>query len=164
VSNDLFIGILMALVVIGVSAGAMAAYVFRMRRTRIVTSPAASPPATADADVAADRSGARRIAGGPNRKAAFRMMAQWYAGKRCAICEREIAPLSHFGPEPGLMSATSPPATVAWTDVIPEQLPNMLDTHLPVCSSCHLVNWFQHEHPDLVIDRHRTQETDTILH
>ena len=58
----------------------------------------------------------------------------------------------------------SPTITVAWSDVASEQLPHVLDTHLPVCSSCHLITWFQHEHPDLVVDRHRVQETDAIVH
>jgi hypothetical protein len=162
VSNELLIGILMALAVIAVAAGAMAAYV--RVRTRSVTSPATSQPAI-DAEAAqsaADRKDGHAPAS--TRKVAFRAMARWYAGKRCAICGRDIAPLSHFGPEPGLMGAASPNVTVAWTDVPADQLPTMLETHLPVCSSCHLMTWFQHEHPDLVVDRHRTQETDTIVH
>jgi hypothetical protein len=165
VSNELLIGILMALAVIAVAAGAMAAYV--RVRTPGAASPETNQPAVVDAE--ATHSAAKWKEGhqhptAATRKTAFKAMARWYAGKRCAICGRDIAPLSHFGPEPGLMGAASPNVTVAWTDVPADQLPTMLETHLPVCSSCHLMTWFQHEHPDLVVDRHRTQETDTIVH
>jgi hypothetical protein len=164
VSNQLVIGILMALAVITVAAGAMAAYV--RLRTRSATAPETSQPAieAEAAQSAADRKDGHHHAPASSRKVAFRAMARWYAGKRCAICGRDIAPLSHFGPEPGLMGAASPNVTVAWTDVPADQLPTMLETHLPVCSSCHLMTWFQHEHPDLVVDRHRIQENDTIVH
>jgi hypothetical protein len=160
VSNELLIGILMALAVIAVVVGAMAAY-FRTFRSRSATSPETSRPAIAAEAAHSTGEGDQRA---PTRKTAFRTMTRWYAGKRCAMCGRDIAPLSHFGPEPGLMSAASPTVSIAWTDVPSERLTTMLDTHLPVCSSCHLINWFQHEHPDLVVDRHRVQETETIVH
>jgi hypothetical protein len=159
VSNESLIGILMALAVIAVVVAAMAGY-FRISRARGATSPETHAPA-AVAEAAHPSGDEHRT---PTRKTAFRTMARWYAGKRCAMCARDIAPLSHFGPEPGLMSAASPTITIAWTDVPSEQLAKMLDTHLPVCSSCHLISWFQHEHPDLVIDRHRAQEGETIVH
>jgi hypothetical protein len=147
VTNQILIGVLTGVAVIA-CAGAMVVY-FRMRGSRVVA--------------ASDTTQSRRLVAnpaGPQRKPAFRTMADWYSGKRCALCGRDIPPLSHFGPEPGLMSATSAPVTtVAWTDAPADQLSNILETHQPVCSSCHLMTWFQHEHPELLIDRHRTQET-----
>ena len=163
-SNELLIGILMALGVIAVAIVAMAAY-FRISRSRSATTPETTAPAvTAEAAPAAASDAGQRASSAPTRKTAFRTMSRWYAGKQCAICGRDIAPLSHFGPEPGLTSAAARTITVAWTDVPSDQLPHMLDTHLPVCSSCHLITWFQHEHPDLMVDRHRTQERETIVH
>jgi hypothetical protein len=103
--------------------------------------------------------------GGPRRKAAFRTMAQWYAGRQCAMCGRDIPPLSHFAPEPGVMNpADGSVSTLAWTDIPAERVSEILETHRPVCASCHLMTWFQFEHPDLLIDRHRTQETDAPVH
>ena len=163
-SNEVLIGILMALGVIAVAWVAVTAY-FRISRPRGATSPETiSPVIVVEPVQAAAGHAGQRAPSAPTRKTAFRTMSRWYAGKRCAMCGRDIAPLSHFGPEPGLMSAASRTITIAWTDVASEQLPHMLDTHLPVCSSCHLITWFQHEHPDLVLDRHRTQETDAIVH
>ena len=157
--NELLIGILMALAVIAVVVGAMAAY-FRISRSIGATAPETVRPAIAEAAHPAGDRDSHAL----TRKTAFRTMARWYAGKRCAICARDIAPLSHFGPEPGLMSAASRTMTIAWSDVPSDQLTTMLDTHLAVCSSCHLISWFQHEHPDLVVDRHRVQEPETIVH
>ncbi len=190
-SNQMFIAILMAVVVITYGALAIAAYI-RMRGTRLVTCPESKQIAAVTVDAAhaalsgifdpsdielsscsrwpgvpgCDQACARDIAREPARTTAFQMMTEWYAGKTCGICGRDLAPLSHFGPEPGLMSvAPGQVVTVAWTDVAPEQLPAMLSTHLPVCSSCHLMTWFRHEHGDLVVDRHRpAPEGDTVVH
>jgi len=162
VTNQIFLGILTAAVVIAAAAGAMIAYV-RTRGSRLVTGPAIEEPAPSE-PAPAD---APEHATAAERKAAFRTMAQWYSGKQCAICKRDIPPLRHFGPEPGLLSPASPGAgTIAWVDVPPHQLHAWTSTHLPVCSSCHLMMWFQHAHPDLVVDRHRTQESDpgSIVH
>jgi hypothetical protein len=191
VSNEVFIAILMALVVVAYAALAITAY-FRMRGTRIVTCPESKQTAAVTVDAAhsalggifdvadiqistcsrwparpeCDQACAGEIARAPKHTTTFQMMAQWYAGKKCAICGRDMPALSHFAPEPGIMSVTSSPeaVTIAWVDVPAEQLPKMLPTHLPVCSSCHLMTWFRHEHPELVVDRHRTQDSDTIVH
>lgn len=189
-SNESWIATLMAVVVIAYAALAIAAYI-RMRGTRIVTCPESKQAAAVTVNAAhsalsgvfdpadiqistcsrwpakpkCEQACARQIAQAPMGTTTFQMMAQWYAGKQCAICGRDIPALSHFGPEPGLMSVTSPtPVTVAWIDVRPEQLPEMVATHLPACSSCHLMTWLRHEHPELVVDRHRVQETDTTVH
>lgn len=190
-SNEVFIAILMALVVIAYAALAVAAYI-RMRGTRIVICPDSKEPAAvtvnathsalsgvfdpADIQISTcsrwpeqhvcDQACTRQIARAPKGTTAFQMMAKWYAGKPCAICGRDMPPLSHFGPEPGVLSLASPTAvTIAWRDVPPALLPKILATHLPVCSSCHLITWFRHEHPDLVIDRHRAAGSDeTIVH
>lgn len=185
-SNELFIAILMAAVVAAYAVLAIAAY-FRMRGTRIVTCPESKQPAAVTVDAARSALGrvfdpsdveistcsrwpgrpecaqacATEIAREPGRTTAFQLMSEWYAGKPCAICNRPIPPLSHFALEAGLMDASSPGVTIAWVDVPAQQLPAMLGTHLPVCSSCHLMSWFQREHPELVVDRHRTQETGT---
>ena len=189
-SNELFIAILVALVVAVYAGLGIAAYI-RMRGTRIVTCPHSKQPAAVNVNAAhaalsgvfdskdiqisscsrwpeqqaCDQACAREIARAPKATTTFQMMADWYAGKQCAICRREIPPLSHFSPEAGLLNVASPTAvTIAWPDVPPQQLPRMLETHLPVCSSCHLITWFRHEHPDLVVDRHRTHQDETIVH
>ena len=137
--NEVAVAILTAIVVIACSAGAYIVYV----KTREIRR--ASPDPT------------------HHPHASFAAMAKWYSGKQCGICGREIPPLGHFGPQPGLMRAgSSPPVTLAWIDIPAEQLPPMLETHVAVCASCHLMTWFQHEHAELIVDRHRVQET--VLH
>jgi hypothetical protein len=188
VSNEIFVAILIAVVVFAYLVMAIAAYI-RMRGTRIVTCPETKQPAAVTVDAAhsalsgvldplnIEISTCSRWPGRPEcgqacateiarepKTTTFQLMAGWYAGKQCAICKRDIPPLSHFALEAGLMSPSSPGVTVAWVDVPAQQLPGMLATHLPVCSSCHLMAWFQREHPELVVDRHRTQETETTVH
>jgi hypothetical protein len=189
VSNEVFIAILMAGVVVTYAVLAVGAYI-RMRGTRIVTCPETKQPAAVTVDAAHAALGvvvdpsnveistcsrwpgrpecaqacAAEIAREPKRTTTFQMMAEWYAGKQCAICKRDIPPLSHFALEAGLMSPSSAGVTIAWVDVPAQQLPAMLATHLPVCSSCHLMTWFQHEHPELVVDRHRAQENAPTAH
>lgn len=190
-SNEVFIAVLMALVVVSYGALALAAYI-RMRGTRIVICPEAKEPAAVTVNAAhsalsgvfdpgdvqistcsrwpekhtCDQACGRQIARQPAGTTPFRMMAKWYAGKQCAMCGRDVPPLSHFGPEPGLLSMASATAvTIAWSDVPPALLPKMIATHRPVCSSCHLMTWFRHEHPELVVDRHRAAGSDeTIVH
>ena len=179
----------MAMVVIAYAVLAIGAYI-RMRGTRIVTCPESKQPAAVTVDAAHAALGgvvdpsnieiatcsrwpgrpecaqacATEIAREPKRTTTFQLMAEWYAGKTCAICTRPIPPLSHFALEAGLMSPSAPGVTIAWVDIPAPQLPSMLATHVPVCSSCHLMTWFQREHPELVVDRHRPQENTPASH
>jgi hypothetical protein len=45
---------------------------------------------------------------------------------------------------------------VEWLEVPAELVPAALESHLPVCWNCHMVNRFMHTHPELVVDRSRT--------
>jgi hypothetical protein len=42
---------------------------------------------------------------------------------------------------------------VRWSGVPIENLSTVLDTHLPVCWDCYIVQSFRREHPDLVVYR-----------
>lgn len=139
--NEIVLGVMMAVVVIALCGAGLLAYL-RLRPTRNGSGPAIHKP-----------------------HAEFGMLARWYAGKQCSICGREIPPLSHFGPPPGLIRRESSSLeTISWLDVPADQIARTLETHMPVCSSCHLMTWFQHEHPDLLVDRHRSQDTDVTVH
>jgi hypothetical protein len=139
--NEVVLGVTMALVVIAVCGGAMLGYV-RLRRRR---------------------SGSRATS--HRGHAQFAMVAHWYAGKQCSICGRDISPLSHFGPPAGLLRRESSSLnTISWLDVPADQIARTLETYVPVCSSCHLMTWFQHEHADLLVDRHRNQDADVTVH
>ncbi len=79
------------------------------------------------------------------------IVATWYAGKSCALCNRPVGEVHRPGHRPGLLSPHG--RTVDWAEVPPERLPDMLTTHRPVCGSCHDAAAFRRQFPELVVVR-----------
>jgi hypothetical protein len=81
------------------------------------------------------------------------IVAQWYADKRCAYCGKTIvvAEEARAGHAPALVTATEPP--VEWNELPPEKLPEMFQSHQPVCWSCQVTETFRRHFPQLVTDR-----------
>jgi hypothetical protein len=79
------------------------------------------------------------------------MLTKWYAGKKCAFCGRPLEDLDWAEHSPALMAPDK--RTLKWREVAPEQVPEALATHLPVCWNCHIAATFRREHPDLVTER-----------
>ncbi|MGD1105110.1 MAG: hypothetical protein ABSA59_23955 [Terriglobia bacterium] len=52
---------------------------------------------------------------------------------------------------PALLAPDS--KTLSWGAVAAEKLPDIFATHKAVCWSCHIVETFRREHPELVTDR-----------
>jgi hypothetical protein len=42
---------------------------------------------------------------------------------------------------------------VQWSEIPAEELPEVFETHLPVCWSCHIAETFRREYPKRVVDR-----------
>jgi len=78
------------------------------------------------------------------------ILACWYRGKSCVYCGRplEAHTLEH---KPCLLSPAQ--HTLEWKEVVPEQIPQVLATHRPVCWNCHISETFRRQFPDLVTDR-----------
>ena len=79
------------------------------------------------------------------------LVEHWYHGRACAYCGKQI---------PAVTSAHHPAAlrgpdgvTVEWSELKPEQLPSLFDTHQPVCWDCHMAESFMRSHPELVTER-----------
>jgi hypothetical protein len=81
------------------------------------------------------------------------ILTDWYEGKDCAICGKAIGEIHWADHRPALLNPES--RTVAWAGIPPETLPQVLETHAPVCWNCHIVQTFCREHPKLVVDRSR---------
>lgn len=79
------------------------------------------------------------------------VLMQWYRGKRCVYCGQPFAELQWIDHQPALKSPSG--QLVEWKDVLLEDVRNVLETHLPVCWSCHIAQSFRREHPDLVVFR-----------
>jgi len=79
------------------------------------------------------------------------IIARWYEGKSCAYCGTNFTHLEWHDHRPALRDAQG--KTVQWTAVPAQTLPDVLQTHKPVCWQCHVHESFRQEHPELVTDR-----------
>jgi hypothetical protein len=76
---------------------------------------------------------------------------QWYRGRACAYCRKPIEKIHWHDHRPALLSPEK--KTVQWSDIPAEKLPEVFETHLPVCWSCHIAETFRREHPERIVDR-----------
>jgi hypothetical protein len=81
----------------------------------------------------------------------WNIVSKWYEGKSCVFCHRQIAPLHHIDHAPALLGPDH--KTVEWKDLRPQQLPEIMQTHRPVCWNCHIAETFRRTHPELVVNR-----------
>jgi hypothetical protein len=83
------------------------------------------------------------------------IVKDWYRGKDCAICEREIGDIVwHERPAAVRVGGL----TREWKDVAPEELPGVFATGEPVCWTCHVRESFLRENPRMVVERPRPAE------
>ena len=142
---------------------------------RLITCPETGAPAAVDINVfqrmsdcsrwpekaGCDQACFRQIDAGPEECLVRRLVAEWYAEKHCAACNREIGPVVWHERPPALWVPDG--TTLEWTEVAPERLPEVFATHKPLCWTCHTVMAFQREHPELAFERPRVAERRTTL-
>jgi hypothetical protein len=87
-------------------------------------------------------------------------LKHFFEGKQCATCKRAIPPVHAFEPRPGLLNPKTREA-ISWDDIPDTNLPATLESHVAICSNCALIEVFRKQHPELVVDRHRTAEIPT---
>src|SRR5947209_4292504 len=63
------------------------------------------------------------------------LVNDWYAGKLCVFCAKPIGAINWHEHQPALLAPDH--RTVQWIDIVPEQLPDIFKTHLPVCWNCY---------------------------
>ena len=78
-------------------------------------------------------------------------VADWYRGQACAYCQRAFGELHWHDHPPALIDGQH--KTKQWNEIPAETLPEVFETHLPVCWSCHIAETFRREHPERVVDR-----------
>lgn len=176
-STQWFIVILIALVGGAYAALAVTSW-FRMRGTRVVTCPetkhsaavevdaehAALTSLVEDADIrlrTCSRWPERKdctqpcvaqIEAAPHDTLASAILANYFVGKRCKVCGRDIPPVHANEPKPGLRE-TSSGRLLSWKDIKPETLPDALMAFEPVCENCMTIETFRQQYPDLVTER-----------
>jgi hypothetical protein len=79
------------------------------------------------------------------------LIEAWYRDHPCVLCGKEFTQLSWAEHKPALMDPQR--RSVQWSDVAPERLPEVLETHWPVCWNCHVVETVYRTHPELVTER-----------
>lgn len=81
----------------------------------------------------------------------WNVVSKWYEGKSCVFCHKQIGPLHHLDHAPALLGPDH--KTVEWKELKPQQLPEIMETHRPVCWNCHIAESFRRTHPELVVNR-----------
>jgi hypothetical protein len=95
----------------------------------------------------------RQIEAAPENCLVRNILTQWYEGKSCALCGKPVGEINWADHKPALLNAEH--QTIQWWNVLPQDVPDVLATHQPVCWNCHIVNSMVMQHPDLVVDRRR---------
>jgi hypothetical protein len=85
------------------------------------------------------------------------IVADWYTGKACVFCHKPIGRIVWHERPPTIRVADG--AIQEWTGVRVEDLPDLFQSSDAVCWPCYVVEGFRHDHDDLVIERHRIEET-----
>jgi uncharacterized cysteine cluster protein YcgN (CxxCxxCC family) len=94
----------------------------------------------------------RQIELAPENCLVRNIIVQWYDKKTCVLCGHTVeAAEQSIGHTPALQDPQG--KTVYWDEVTPEKLPEILETHKPVCWSCHISEKFRREHAEMVVDR-----------
>jgi hypothetical protein len=150
---------------------------FRFRGPRLVTCPETKKPAAVEVAAAEAGAGAflseptlrlkecsrwperagcgqdclQQIEADPEKCLVWKIVADWYAGKKCVFCHKEIEPVRHLDHAPALLGPDF--QTLEWKDMRPEELPSAFTTYQPVCWNCHVAETFRRLHPELVVNR-----------
>jgi len=81
----------------------------------------------------------------------WNIVSNWYNGKSCAYCQKPFIDLHWHDRRPALLS---PDRTAKqWNEIPAEKLPEVFETHLPICWNCYIAETFRQEHPELVLNR-----------
>jgi hypothetical protein len=78
------------------------------------------------------------------------MLEQWYRDKPCVFCRKTFGEIRWHDHKPSLVDAEG--SFVEWGEIPAEKLPEMLNTHFPVCWNCDTIERFRRDNPDLVTD------------
>jgi hypothetical protein len=93
----------------------------------------------------------KQIEADPENCLVWNIVSRWYEGKKCALCHKPLGRLHHLDHAPALLAPDH--KTVEWPDVLPQQLPDVFNTHKPICWNCHVTETFRRVHPELVTER-----------
>jgi hypothetical protein len=87
----------------------------------------------------------------PEQCLVWNIVTDWYKGKTCAYCQRPFTDFHWHEHHPAVLS----PERVAkqWNEIPPEKLPEVFQTHLPVCWNCFIAETYRKQNADRVVNR-----------
>ena len=94
-----------------------------------------------------------QIASSPRACALHTIVSEWYEGKQCHFCKRDIGEIVWHERPPAVKTREG--VTREWKSIKAEELPVVFATAEAVCWACHVVETFRREHPELVLERAR---------
>jgi hypothetical protein len=92
-----------------------------------------------------------QLAADPQNCLVWTKISDWYKGRSCVYCHKPFSEQHWHDHSPALLGPDR--KTVEWREVPAEKLPELFETHLPVCWSCHIAETFRREYPERVVDR-----------
>jgi hypothetical protein len=92
----------------------------------------------------------KEIASAPHDCLVRSILARWYEGKRCVICEKPVALRPH-AQQPALRHPDG--HTFDFVALKPERLISQLPQFAPVCFDCHVAEQFRKQYPGSVTER-----------
>lgn len=93
----------------------------------------------------------RQIESAPEECLVKNIVGKWYAEKKCAYCGKPFESVEDiFHHKPAMLDPEG--KSQEWDAVKPETLPHVFASCVPVCWSCHMVETFRREQPDMVLN------------
>jgi len=92
-----------------------------------------------------------QVGADPQNNLVWTKVSNWYRGRACVYCRKPFLDLHWHDHKPALLGPDG--KTVEWDEVPAEKLPEMFETHLPVCWSCHIAETFRRKYPERVVER-----------
>ena len=96
----------------------------------------------------------KQVAAAPAECLVRNILIQWYAGKRCVSCRMPFGEIPLAGVMPAVLCADK--RSMEWSEIPADRLTETLAAGAPICFGCHMANSLIRNHPELVVDRHRT--------
>jgi hypothetical protein len=103
----------------------------------------------------------REIESSPEACSVRTIVSSWYEGKSCTFCQKPIGEIVWHERPPAVRMRDA--VTREWKEIRPEQLPVVFATAQPVCWSCHVVEEFRRDRPQLVIERKHVKEPVHVI-
>ncbi len=93
----------------------------------------------------------QEIAQAPDGCLVRNLLQAWYEGKTCVLCSKDLSHIDWATHKPGLMDRER--HLVGWDEIEAVDLKRALETHVPVCWDCQIIESLVRQHPERVVLR-----------